>query len=262
MTTIPPDPAEEFYAVRRENALILEQAARRRLAEGDAAGALVMAWGADLETWQAVAWERLVVVAGDTPREFFGAARGALGDATGPAPALAGRDCEDALRQMRRRLVDGLEPALARTISATWPDSSYLAGQPLPSADAIEAVALRRLAGLSPRDFMRDRRERAAAGMLRAHEQRVSGDIAAAIQSAYAADVAALEAYLVESAEAAGDLRSITVETRWELATRSLASLKGLPPDFPGAVAAIRGALSRPLGDSDGARFLATLQAP
>ncbi len=43
MTDIPPDPAEEFYSARRENALALEQAARRRVAEGDAAGALVMA---------------------------------------------------------------------------------------------------------------------------------------------------------------------------------------------------------------------------
>lgn len=262
MTDIPPDPAEEFYSARRENALVLEQAARRRVAEGDVAGALVMAWGADVETWQSAAWERLVVVAGDTPREFFAAARVVLAGDASAGPALSGADCEDALRRLRRRMTDGLDPALARTMSTAWPDSSYLAGIPLPTADDARSVGLRRLAGLSPSDFIRDRHQRSREGMLRAQEQRVTGDVTTAVQSAYAADVAALEAYLVESAQAAGDRALLTAEIRWELATRAVSSLPGLPSDFPSAVTAIRAALARPLGESDGGRFLATLPSP
>ncbi len=147
-------------------------------------------------------------------------------------------------------------------MSAAWPDSSYLAGVALPQPEELRAVGMRRLAGLSPSDFVHDRRQRSREGMQRAQEQRVTGDITTSIQSAYAADVAGLEAYLVESAEAAGDAALLTADIRWELATRAVAALPGLPSDFPSAVTAIRGALSRPLGESDGARFLATLPSP
>jgi hypothetical protein len=68
-----------------------------------------------------------------------------------------------------------------------------------------------------------------------------------------------LEAYLVESAEAAGDHGLWTVELRWELGTCAIAELADLPEDFYLAVTAVRQALSNGLGDPDGARFLSTL---
>jgi hypothetical protein len=69
----------------------------------------------------------------------------------------------------------------------------------------------------------------------------------------------ALEAYLVESAVAAGDALLLTVTIRWELAVVALAGMAGLPEGFLAAVAAIRDVLGRSMVDADADRWRSAL---
>ena len=92
--------------------------------------------------------------------------------------------------------------------------------------------------------------------MLAAQTCWVRGETPAAIQLAYEADFKALEAYLVDSAMAAGDADLFTVTMRWDLADQAVGTLPGLPADFSAAVTAIRGVLSVGLGEADGQRLI------
>lgn len=254
MTGIAHGAAEEFYALRLANAGVLERAARARVAAGDAVGAVALSWAADVEVFQAVVWERVVVVAGATPRHFFEAAERAV--------AVSGEwsaDAEGLVRASRAALVARLDTSLAREIAQRWPDSAYLAALEAPSADEFTLAAARRLEGQTPDDFVQRRRVQGMAQMQQALEQRVRGNTREAIRLAYSGDCLFLEAYLVQSALAAGDPALMTVTSRWELSTQSVASLASLPGDFTSAVSAIRAALAMPLGDMDGQRLLESL---
>ena len=196
-------------------------------------------------------WERVVVVAGATPRHFFEVAESAIG-----LPWEGAADAEGLLRSSRMALLAPLEAALAREIAQRWPDSSYLTGLPAPSPSAFAEAAAARLEGQTPVDFVARRRQQAAVQLEQAQDQRVRGNTREANRLAYAADCLCLEAYLVESAAAAGDAALMTVLSRWELSAQSVASMASLPPDFASAVSAIRAALAAPLGDIDGRRLI------
>ncbi len=256
MTGIAHGAAEEFYTLRLANASVLERAARSRAAADDIVGALVLAWAADLEVFQAIVWERVVVVAGATPRHFFETAEGAV---VHPGPWA--EEAEGLLRASRAALLAQLDAPLAREVGQHWPDSAYLAGIPAPPSAAFTDAALRRMEGQAPRDFVQRRRQQGLAQMASAREHRVRGNVPEAIRLAYAGDCLLLEAYLVESAVAAGDAALMTAMSRWELCTQSVSSLASLPADFASAVRAIREALAAPLGDMDGQRLMETLPA-
>jgi len=246
--------AEEFYAARVANAIVLERAARAKAAVGDAPGAIALAWAADLEVFQAVVWERVVVVAGATPRHFFEVAELAIA-----SPGEWAADAEGLLRSSRAALLARLDAPLAREISQRWPDSAYLAGMPAPRPDDFLEAAAGRLEGQRPADFVRRRRQQGMAQLEQAQEQRVRGNASEAIRLAYAGDCLFLEAYLIESAAASGDPALLTVSSRWELSTQSVSSLTSLPSDFASAVSKIRAALAAPLGDMDGQRLVESL---
>ena len=256
MTGVAHGAAEEFYALRVANAGILERAARARVAAGDAVGAVALAWAADVEVFQAVVWERVVVVAGATPRHFFEGAEQAVA-----VPGEWAADAEGLLRASRSALLSRLDAPLAREIAQRWPDSAYLAALTAPTPDSFAQAAAQRLEGQTPDDFVRRRRQQGMAQFQQAQEQRVRGNISDAIRLAYAADSLYLEAYLVESAVASGDPALLTVTSRWELSTQSVAALASLPGDFSPAVSAIRAALAMPLGDMDGQRLMDSLLA-
>lgn len=252
MTT--PDSAEEFYAQRLDNAATLEQAARRRALHADAIRALALAHGCDVELTQAFLWEQSVVVPGATPRQFFEAAV-ILAPHAASAPTIPSRDCADLMARARRDLTARLDPDTAAALNERLPDIGYLVGLPVPSAEDLDIAVLQRLEGSGPADFAAQRRAQSRAAMEQAQRLRVQGDVAEAIRTAYSADFAALEAYLVTSAIAAGDGALFTVTTRWELASRAVARLEALPADFVGAVSAVRTAMCQPLGDADGQRL-------
>lgn len=97
--------------------------------------------------------------------------------------------------------------------------------------------------------------------MQRAQGLRVRGDTAGALQESYEADLLALEAYLLESAVAAGDSGLLTVSIRWELAIAAITRVDALPADFTRAVMRMREAMCSGLAESDGRRCLTSLTA-
>jgi hypothetical protein len=252
--------AEEFYSRCLANAQVLEQAARAHALAGRPVPALAAAWGADVNTLQAVMWERILVASRTPQRQFFrvaGAIAAALRDAM---PSLDDdQPPGDVIRSARARMQASFEPDLAAEMQRRWPDLSYLASLPAVSEPDVEEAAAERLGGQRPATFVARRRKEAVDEMLEAQARRIRGEIDAAVQAAYESDFTSLEAYLVESAMAVEDHSLFTVVVRWELATHAMTELPGLPDDFSGAVAAIRTAMATSLGEADGARLLASL---
>jgi hypothetical protein len=252
--------AEEFYGRCLANAQVLEDVARRRTDEGDAVGALADAWGADVNMLQAVMWERIIAAASAPQRQFFRVAEAIVAGLRSPLgetdpPATLGR----CIARARERMAVTFDDELAREMSRRWPDIAYLEAVPAVGEEQVAAFVHARLLGLSPTEFVSRRRGEAAAGMLEAQTHRVRGDTAQAIQAAYQADFTALDAYLVESALAAGDDALLTVTIRWDLAVQAVSELPGLPDDFSGAIAVIRATIAAGIGEADGRRLVESL---
>lgn len=251
--------AEEFYSQCLANAQILERSARARAAGSDSIGAVACAWGADVAIVQAVIWERILIASRNPLRQFYEVADvvvTALVDDDGVNRPVS--SAEHMVREARMRVARSFDASLARDIEARWPDVSYLADTP-PFADVdVQAAVANRLLGVSAGEFIEHRRREAAAFMLEAQSRRVHGDMAGAIQAGYDSDFRSLDAYLIESAIAVGDTALLTVISRWELATRAVAGLPALPPDFLAAVEVVRETLGAALGEADGARLRRT----
>ena len=254
--------AEEFYGRCLGNVTVLDAAARRFAAAGDAVGALAAASGADTYALQAVVWERILVASSYPQRQFFRVAEALVG---GLAAHLSDggpdRTAADTLLATRAGMLAACDPGLRQDVEAAWGDVQYLAALPAPTeADLLASVAAR-TGGLGPEAFADRRRAEAADVLTQAQTLRVKGDAVAAIQTAYESDLLALEAYLVRSAAALGDASLMTVTVRWELATHAVAALPGIPDGFVAAVHRIRDALVAGLGDADGQRLRADLVA-
>lgn len=253
--------AEEFYSRCLGNASVLDAAARRFAAEGDTAAALATAWGADVYAAQAVVWERILVAASSPQRQFFRVAEALVsGLVAAVPPAMPDPSLRDALTSSRAGLLSAFDADLRTAVAESWPDHGYLAGIAAPGAEDLAAAALARMGGMTPQAFIEQRRSEAAEAMAQAQALRIKGESLAAIQAAYDSDFHGLEAYLVESAQAAGDTQLLTVIIRWELASHAVAALPGLPDGFLAAVHLIRDALASGLGDADGARLRQALQ--
>ena len=237
-------------------ARILERASRRQAAVGDSTGALLFVWAADLSMVQAVLLERIVLDARAAQRQYFSVAE-QVSAALARVRAVDSAQASSAsvLGALRDTLYAAVEPGVARDIAGRVADSGYLAGLPAPADADVADVAGRRLQGLSATDFVARRRREAAELMVSAQTHRMHEHSAQAIQAAYDSDFRSLEAYLVESAVAAGDTWLLSVDVRWELAIQSMSEVPGLPADFTAGVAAIRDALGRGLGEPDATRL-------
>lgn len=252
--------AEEFYSQCLANARTLDQAARRLTTEMDAPGAVATAWGSDVVAVQAVLWERILVASPVPQRQFFRVADALFDGLRGAVPPLGEQEtCRTVVRAAREALLAACDPDLRGAIQASWPDLAYMGILPAPTRDDLEAAVLRRTGGLPPAEFVEHRRREAFEAMTQAQAMRVRGDTMGAIQSAYDSDFLDLEAYLVESALAAGDVLLLSVTVRWELATASVAQLTGLPEGFVAAVTRVREVLGDPLAEADAGRLRASL---
>lgn len=252
--------AEEFYSRCLANAQTLESAARRRVSEGDAAGALADAWGADVSMLQAVMWERIIAAARAPQRQFFQVAEAVISGLRSPlAEPDTATTLGRSLAHARERMATAFDDGLALEMARRWPDITYLEALPALSSDDVAAAVSERLQGLAPAAFVSLRRSEAAAIMLEAQTHRVRGEISDAIQSAYKGDFTALEAYLVDSAVASGDRDLMTVVIRWDLAVQAVSEIPGLPDDFSAAVGLIRTAIVSGLGEADGRRLIESL---
>jgi hypothetical protein len=260
MTGLATNSDEEFYTWCLGNAAVLERAARRHAEYGDVVSAVATAWGADVYTLQAVTWERILVASHSPQRQFFRVAD-AVSSAMRQAPLAGGDDAEAGVRIARAAVAHAFDAGLAREMSTRWPDIDYLAALPPLDPELVSEAVATRLRSLRPEEFAATRRAEAVELMLEAQMQRVRGDVVTSIHTAFDSDLASLEAYLVESAVAAGDDDLMTVSIRWELATNVVSELPGLPNEFVGAVRAIRAALVVGLGEADGRRLLERLPA-
>ncbi len=256
--------AEEFYSQCLGNATVLDRSARARAHHGDSIAAVACAWGADVAIVQAVIWERILIASSNPLRQFYqvaGVTVNALSVDEPDGPKRRIGTAEHMIRAARMRIQSAFDAELAADIAARWSDVTYLGSLPAFTPVQVQAAVEARLLGVSAGEFIEHRRREAAASMLEAQSRRVHGDTAGAIQAGYDSDFLSLDAYLIESAIAVGDEALLTVISRWELATRAVASLPGLPSDFLAAVGVVRDALAVSLGESDGARLRQTFAA-
>jgi len=237
------------------DAHVLDAAARTRAAAGDALGAIACAWGADVSMAKAVAWEYTASETSPSWRTLLTWANVIIGpralDDIDPSPGTIAAAVEGA----RRAFVASCEPALQRELAAAWMSVDHLVDLPMPTEDQVATAAADRLAGVSLPAFLAARRTRTKSLLDSAREKRVSGDARGAIQDVYEADLSAVEAYLVESAHAVGDALLLSVITRWELVSHSIAAIPSLPSSVVEAVARLRTAMATSLGPADGMRL-------
>ena len=252
--------AEEVYSRCLGNASALDASARRFADAAAATDAVACAWGADVYAVQALVWERIMIAASSPQRQFFRAAEALVAGLHLDRAAPGNRSAADVLETSRRAFLDACDPDLRDGIRSLWSDLDHLTGLAAPTADDLGEAVARRLASRSEGAFVEQRRREAAESMATAQALRIKGEGVPAIQAAYDSDLSSLEAYLVESAVAAGDAGLLTVTIRWELAIHALSGLPGLPEGFLAAVGRIRDTVAASLGDADGARLRLTLQ--
>ena len=251
-----------IYDQTLRRARIYERASRREAAEGQPLSALIFAWGTDLSHMQTSLYEQALVGRKASLRQFFAEAQVLLAAfRLESGEGLEERSVAEMMMRAREQLLLALPSTMAMDISGRLPDVTYLSQLPSPSAEELHSGARARLQGAESGRFVAERRTQAALTMQAAvNAARGQGDVEGAIQLAYQADALASEAYLVESAETAGDSALWTVELRWELIARALDGLVELPGDFRSALAAVRAAIGEGLGDPDGARLRLTLE--
>lgn len=247
--------AEELHGDCLRRARVLERSSRRQRDVGDAVGAVLYAWAGDVAAAQAVMLDHMVMRQRGPQRLYFAAGQQL-------AAGLADVESADAaafVGALREQLFAAFDADTATEIAGQLPDANFLVGLPAPSAADFDALAERRLQGLAPREFVSRRRREAAEAMVSAHAHHLRGDDAAAIATAYDSDFRSLEAYCIESAAAIGDEQLLSVEVRWELVVQAMAEVAGLPEEFASAVAVVRAAMSRALGEPDASRLVASM---
>lgn len=254
---------EEFFTQCVANARVLDAAARRLLADGDRVGAMACAWGSDVFTVQAVLWERVLVAAPVPARKYFRAAEAMFAPQriVGGATAGPAVTADEMISLGRIALMADFEPSVRLEITDQWADITYLRQAPAPTTEDLAVSVTDRLAGRTPEAFAAARRMLAGQAMDEAQALRVRGETQGAVQAAYDADLLCLEAYLVESAVAAGDAALLTVRVRWELATAAISGLLGLPNGFVAAVTALRDAITGSMVTADAERLRGTFVA-
>jgi hypothetical protein len=252
--------ADAVYDQTLHRARVFERASRRQAAVGEALSALIFAWGADVSLMQTSLFERVVRGRKASLRQYFAEAQTLLAALDPSVPDTVGTESvADMQLRVREQLFRALPRDLAMDVTARLPDITYLASLPAPNREAMRHGARVRLQGISSKQFCIRRRHEADELMLKAMNANANDDAKSATELSYQSDVLSLEAYLVQSAEAAGDHALWTVELRWELGTCAMSELTGLPDDFQSAVATVRNALALGLGEPDGTRFLAVL---
>jgi len=229
----------------------------RHALSGDALAAVATAWAADVVTLQCLAWERIVVVSQAPQGPLFRtgdqviAAMGAYAMSS-PADFPSALEVVQSARLAMSKTLDG---DLSDELQTRFLPLDHLAGLIAPTVQEVHQGLEMRLGGMKPARFVAARRAEAAGIMAEALQQRVRGNTAEAISSAYEADMRTLEAYLVESAVAIGDANLMSVQIRWDLAKEAVTTVPHLPHDVTAAVSLVRRTLMRSLGSADGWRL-------
>jgi hypothetical protein len=249
--------AEEFHGRLLASSQALDRAARNHAQAGEVVAAIASAWGADVTLLQALLWERILIASRAPQRQYFQAAGSLVESLEVPmTPEISGDGtAEESLLGARDGLLSQFDENLRREAAAQLPDLTYLRRLAAPTADDFDAAVAARLDGGSAAMFISARRKAAKVSMEQAQSDRIRGRIPAAIQAAYGSDFQSLEAYLIESALATGDVRLLSVTMRSDLVASAIAELPRLPEDFGRAVATIRDAMCSALTEADAERL-------
>lgn len=246
--------ADQMRAQLTSQGAILDRSARAHAAERRVVKACAAAWAAEVRGLQATLVRHLLVHGRSPQYRYFELAQGIARDLS-MASADEDVHAADAILRARAGVARLLEPVILEQWTDTFGDLGYLEALP-PMTDAlVQEFTSGELNGRSREAHVAARRRQAQEAMLGAQTLRMRGDTTAAIRQAYESDFHSLDAYLVESATAAGDVQLLSVSTRWDLCSHAIAGLAGLPDAFVPAVAAIRGALIEGIGAPEGQRL-------
>lgn len=228
----------------------------RYAAMGDAYAAVHAAFAADVQTVQAVMWERVMVASPNPDEQFLSIAHTvASAMATyASTPVMAGT-AREAVEQARAGMGAAFDPAALAAINPQFLALDHLDLLPYPDPNSGLAVAHTRTKGLAPDEVARKRRRAARDCMTMAVALEREGRLDEAMRQAWASDWAAFESYLLDAAFTAGDATLITVEMRWALASDAISRIPALPSDFVAAVTAIRARMLQSLGTIEGHRL-------
>lgn len=251
--------ADRMRAQSLTQAAVLSDAARDHAAAGRVVEAIAAAWAVEVLRLQATLAGQILVDRRAPNYRYFESAASIVGALD--QPWRPGATAADTIRAGRDALAQAVEPVVLSQLSDSFGELAYLDGLPALDQAAVDAFVRSRLHGRSPAQFVRSRRGEAAQSVLRAQALRMQADVPGAIRVAYEGDFRSLEAYLVESAVAAGDTGLLTVSTRWDLAAFAMTGLVGLPDAFEPAVTTIREAIAAAIGEPDGSRLLPTFTA-
>lgn len=243
----------------REHAMrsdaILRAAAQRFAGEGATTEAVSCAVAADIATVQSYLTDNLHP---ESRRRYFRHTQDALTVDHSPATETA----SSALAYMfafREWLLDLAPPGQVTDMADVLADHSYLSTLPAPDTQAWRSFRERRLAGATVAEFveakMASARRLHLAAQVAQTESSEDPKLGRPINIAYRAESVTLEAYLVQSANAAGDAALMTVTSRWELVAHALIHQQGLPSDFDAALSQIRSTMVGALDPADGRRL-------
>lgn len=230
----------------------------RAAADGNSHLAVHAAWAADIAAVQATMWRNVISLTSN-PAEMFGTLASAVDYALDQfdADETVARDAFDLITAARDALLSAFDPDGAAAVDAAFPSAGHLRGLPTPDGHQTLAILSARLGGRDTDSVVADLRVAAhdgvvvAAGLFRAGYERD------ALTQVWMADWAALEAFLIADAVAAGDHGLITVEMRWALVVHALAQPQVLPTGFTAAVAHLRATMISALGPIEGERLQA-----
>jgi hypothetical protein len=250
----------EFVELCSRSSEILWQIAVDKSELNDSVGTLACATGSDLIRFQGVLWESLVVNAGIPSRKYF-----QLGENLAQSLALLNFASHSTIGQalvaLRAEMGTLLDEVGVSDFLASMPDASVFEKINFPDLATIESDVVHRLDGQTPQVYSHRRKQEALKLSVQSFTAQSSGDVDEAIRLMFASDFTFLDAYLVESAHAAGDRNLFTARTRWELASYSTSLITELPHDLPVAAAMVRSALTDLLGAQDVARLTSLLPA-
>lgn len=252
---------EVLYADTVSKKRAYGELSKRYAANGDAYAAVHAAFAADVQTVQAVMWER-VMVASPVPEEQFAAVgetvtKALAAYATAPTGAT---DARSAVEAAREGMAGAFDPVAQRILSGEYLALDHLDGLPHPDVAAGAQISATRTKGEDAAVVALKRQQAARDCMTVAKSMHREGRLDDAMRQAWQADWATFESYLLDAAAQVGDVSLITVEMRWTLATDAIAKIVALPSDFAAAVTTIRGRMVNSLGTIEGQRLNARFE--
>lgn len=250
--------ADLLDAHARNTVDVLASSARGYVDQGDSVAALACIWIADLTTVQRLVWKWATGDHSAARHETFALWEEVIQSIDGVTDGA--ETLGEQIAAHRTELTEVLARRGVAVTAEEFVTVNGMAGLPAPTPHQLKASAQLRLGSMEPTAYVAERRRESIDQMIRSQRAIADGHIAAAISHAYDSDMASLDAYLTESAIAAGDQYLFTWLTRWELVSTRISTLPSLPRDLAAAIQTVRAAMAEALGEPDASRLLASLQ--